>query len=291
MSQGDQGRSCSSEQPVLRQLPYRQGVVYGPIISRRLGRSLGINLLGASAKTCSFDCLYCQFPRAQQPSTWKAEIQKQLHGPELLNEIRKHFLLRHERGDEYDSVTFSGNGDASIHPDFVEVARLVHELRSRYFPTAALSIFTNATPAPHEGLREALAPFDNVFLKVDGGDDETIQRINRPQYDVDLGAVVDSLADLPGLTFQTMVSKGLVDNRASVQSEGFLDLVRRGRPREIHLYTVNKLPAYPGMEPLTEAELGTVQDWLQERIEVPVQYYFDDCTSGFPDDPRLAAGA
>lgn len=275
------------EQPVLRQLPYRDGIIYGPIISRRLGRSLGINLLAEQAKVCSFDCVYCQFPRAKDPSKWKRESLELLGGEALLGHIEAEMLRLKSLGSHYDSITFSGNGDASAHPEFPDVARLAHRLRARLFPESQLTVFTNGVWADRPAFRSALELFDNAFLKVDAGTKETLAAINRPQTDMDLESSVRSLSGIAGLAFQTMLCKGTFSNQDSIMSDAYLQLVELGRPKAIHLYTVNKLPAFRAVAPLTEQELVEASDWLRTRVDIPVLHFMDDCTSGFPDDPRL----
>ena len=290
---GDQSQTTvggvALRQGHLRQLPYRDGIVYGPIISRRLGRSLGINLLPLNEKVCSFDCLYCQFPRAARPASWHQEAGCLPSATIVTDEIERAFLHLAARSEHCDSVTFSGNGDASVYPEFAKVACHVRCLRDELFPAAALSIFTNGLAARDVSFREALRLFDNVFLKVDAGDDVVYRRINRSQSRLKLEEIVGLLAGTPGLVFQTMVVGGALGNIASLRDPGFEDLVRLAKPRRIDLYTIDKRPAYSCAVRVSVKKLQWLAERLGERLPVPVEVHFADCTSGFPDDPRLDA--
>lgn len=274
-------------QETLRQLPYRDGIVYGPVISRRLGRSLGINLLPLDEKVCSFDCLYCQFPRAARPERWREEARRLPSAAAVIDEIERAFRHLAACSERFDAVTFSGNGDASVYPAFAKVARHVRRLRDNLFPAAALSIFTNGLAAREAAFRSALCLFDNVFLKVDAGNDVAYRRINRPQARIELEEVVGLVAGTPGLVFQTMVVGGKLGNTASLLHPGFEALVRLGMPRRIDLYTIDKRPAYSCTVGVSLKKLQSLAERLGKRLPVPVEAHFADCASGFPDDPRL----
>jgi wyosine [tRNA(Phe)-imidazoG37] synthetase (radical SAM superfamily) len=267
-------------------LPFRDDVVYGPIVSRRLGRSLGINLLPENQKVCSFDCVYCQFPRSRQASQWRGEATQLLNGEELIATIEHGLHRRFDAGVRLDSITFCGNGDPSVHPEFAEAATKVLALRDAWFSGAALSVFTNGLSMQDEFF-ESIRCFDSVFLKLDAGDSETLSAINQPQLRVSLPEHIHRFANVPGLIYQTMVVKGVVDNRASILGDGYADLVRLAQPKAVHLYSIDKNPAYRGIEPVSREELEHIGEILRARLELPVETFFSNLPSGFQDDPRL----
>lgn len=266
----------------LPQLPFRAGVVYGPIQSRRIGWSLGINLCPAAFKVCSFDCVYCQFP--EHASDWRGDADRLLRGPELLRQIELGIRERIERGIHFDSITLAGNGDPSVHPELLTVVRHIRNIIESLDFDTALSIFTNAVPYEDENFIESLRLCDRRLIKLDGADEEMLRRIDRPRARVDLERRADALAILDGVIVQTMVVRGLVDNRASIRSPEFSRLARRMGATEIQLYTIDKRPARSGVQAVSEQELEALAEEMRRGSSgLPVKVYFQDCPSGFPN--------
>lgn len=276
----------------LRQLPYRGDIVYGPIQSRRIGWSLGINLCPTIAKVCSFDCIYCQFPKLRRHQNWKRESLRLVRTPRLLHLIHAGILKRVREGVHFDSITFAGNGDPSVHPDLPEVARFVRKLIDELDHHVAASIFTNAVPYRDPEFIESLRQFDQRLIKLDASDEETFLAIARPHAHVDLGEMAEALSVLDGLTVQTMVVTGRIDNRASILRPRFGQLVQRMRATEVQLYTIDKRPAYEGVLPVSEYQLHELAESLCSTIRgIPISVYYQDCPSGFPDVVAPKKGA
>jgi len=267
----------------LPQLPYREGVVYGPIQSRRLGRSLGINLLAAGPKCCQWDCVYCQFPEVPQDFDRRARVRLLPHSDSLLKAIDNGILRALEDGRQFDSITLSGNGDPSTHPSLPDVACHLRMLVRNLRLPVRLSIMTNLSGYRDARFLEAIRLFDTKLIKLDAGDDEAFRRVNRPTTEVHLVDLCDVAAAVGEVSVQTMLIGGALDNRASVLSEAYAELIGRVRPVEVQLTTIDKRPACAGVLPLMAADLARAKRFLTDRLcPVPVNIYYQEWPSGFP---------
>ena len=151
-------------------------IVFGPIKSRRLGNSLGINLLPDNGKLCSFDCIYCE-------CGWNKDGRKDQTIPSkeaVFQRMQERFAELHTEGTPVDTITFSGNGEPTLHPDFPEIIDFTLQMRDRYFPNAAVSVLSNATMTGRKEVREALMKVTNPILKIDSGLEEYIRLVDNP---------------------------------------------------------------------------------------------------------------
>ena len=221
--------------------------IFGPIHSRRLGTSLGVNLMPADGKVCSFDCLYCEAGfNAQGPGTKgippRTEVARLLE--DKLAEMRNQNL-------QLDVITFSGNGEPTLHPDFNGVVDDVLLLRDKYYPEAKVSVLSNATRLQSTGVVEALRKVDNNILKLDSALDETVKIIDRPvspEYRV--ADVVEGMKQFDGQCIvQTMMLRGehngiTIDNTTDCEIEALINACKDVAPREVMLYSIDrKTPA------------------------------------------------
>jgi len=269
----------------LRQLPYRDGVVYGPIQSRRVGSSLGINLCPSVERLCSFDCVYCQFPKRRPVPNWKKSGRALLRVPELLEAIGQGLHDRIDHQVQFDSITLSGNGDPSIYPDLFAVCRFLRDFMKQTGCETVTTIFTDAAIYDDPVFIEALELVDRRFIKLDAADEETFIAINRPARKIDLVDLARAMGQLDGVIMQTMLVSGLVDNRASLLTPRYAELVKLAGATEIQLCTIDKRPAYAGVLPLSECELNSFADDLRKVVKpVPVAVYYQNCPSGFPGE-------
>lgn len=213
-------------------------IVFGPIKSRRLGSSLGVNLLPSKGKLCNFDCIYCE-------CGWNKDGVQDHTLPEfetVSKALTEKIAGLAAEGVQVDSITFSGNGEPTIHPDFPEIVDLVLSLRDRYYPSAKVSVLSNATMIGRERVREALKRIDNPILKIDASNDGLISLINRPEGAYRLENVVEWLKDFNGdFILQTMFLRSPeFDLAERGQLDAWMDIVREIRPREIMVYTIDR---------------------------------------------------
>ena len=150
--------------------------IFGPVQSRRLGVSLGINLLPSDGKVCSFDCIYCE-------CGYNANHRAHTNLPtaeEVRQALEKRLEEMKEQGPTPDVLTFAGNGEPTLHPDFAQIAGEVAALRDKYFPQAKMSLLSNATRIHRKEVREALLHFDNILMKLDTVSETYIRKVDRP---------------------------------------------------------------------------------------------------------------
>ena len=176
-----------------RVLQLQEGVTYGPVRSRRLGRSLGVNLLPDDYKLCSFDCVYCQYGRTHVKSL-SPEDHHFRDRDWVLRAVEMGLLMH---GSDIDTITFSGNGEPTLHPDFCAIVSGVRDLRDRMCPSVKLTIFSNSTTVHLAHIRDALALFDAPIIKLDAADPGTLARVNRPGPAVKVEHIVEGLKDSP----------------------------------------------------------------------------------------------
>ena len=178
----------------------QDSVVYGPIHSRRLGHSLGINLLPLSWKLCDFDCVYWQYGWTPQ-TPGREKIKRVGELEPLIEEAFKGFREAHET---IDCITLAGNGEPALHPDFMEIIRATKRLRDIYFPEARVGILTDASLIHKPKVREALLELDDRYLKLDVASKEDLLAINRPVGDFDWDRFVEALRQFPDKVIQSL---------------------------------------------------------------------------------------
>jgi len=250
-------------------LELQRDVIYGPINSRRLGRSLGINLLPASRKVCTFDCVYCQYGSADAVTTASTDtgfpsVQKVLDKAE--EAIRR-------QPTPPDYLTFSGNGEPTLHPHFPEIVTEVLHLRDRVCPGARVALLSNSSRVHRREIREAIERLDDPILKLDAGDPATLARISRPATGVTLERVVEGLSELPFLIIQSMIISGRAQNCEGEAHEAWLATLARISPAEVQIYTADRVVAESGVRRVSEEDLARLAHDAQEKTGIPVRAY------------------
>ncbi len=231
--------------------------IIGPIHSRRLGISLGVNLLPKNGKICSFDCLYCE-------CGWNDD-HRGGHFPdaiEVMNELEEKLQSMHQKGEALDVITFAGNGEPTLHPSFDVVIDKTIALRDRYYPQAKVSVLSNATQIANPKVHAALLKVDNNILKIDGAFDATIHLIDQPvNKSYTVRQVVDAMKTFKGqLIVQTMFVRGehngiKVDNTTSEEVAAWQDLMREIKPHQIMAYSLDRPTPEPNLIKVSREEM------------------------------------
>lgn len=247
-------------------------IVFGPVRSRRLGVSLGVNLSPLHGKFCSFDCLYCECGLNAQHKTGvlpKAE--------EVRAALEKKMLQLKAEGITPDVVTFSGNGEPTMHPDFEWIIDETLLLRDRYFPSAKVSVLSNATQLDRPGVFFALQKVDNAILKLDSAFDETVRILDRPaaaSYTVK--DQVEKMKKFNGrLVVQTLFVRGMYegqafDNTTEMEIAALIERIREINPESMMIYAIDRETPVSGLEKISLKELKTIARRLKEETGVPV---------------------
>ena len=239
-------------------------IIFGPVHSRRLGLSLGVNLLPLESKLCSFDCIYCECGWARhglKPRFNRREDVRRLLGEKLREMVAF--------GTPPDVITFAGNGEPTMHPDFAAIIDDTIALRDEICPAAKVSVLSNATMIGRESVRQALLKVDNNILKLDSAFDETVRLIDNPNGHYSVAETVADMERFEGhLIVQTMFLRGeyagrRVDNTLSREVDAWLELIARIRPRQVMIYTIDRDTPAENLEKVPVEELRRIA----ERVE------------------------
>lgn len=234
--------------------------IFGPVHSRRLGVSLGVNLMPADGKLCSFDCVYCEcgFNKPSHSGS------KRPSREQVKTDLEKQLQKMVEEGRLPDVITFAGNGEPTLHPDFAGIIDDTIALRDRYCPQAKVSVLSNATMAFKPDVRDALLKVDNNILKLDTVDPDFIQLVDRPVGKFDVNKIIDDLAAFHGkVIVQTMFLKGKyqgrdVDNTDDYYVTPWLKALEKIKPEAVMVYTIDReTPAHELLK-ATPAELDAI---------------------------------
>lgn len=238
-------------------------IIIGPIHSRRLGRSLGVNLLHQEAKICSFNCIYCE-------CGWNFRAESHQPSREEVREALRHRMTElRERGEGIDVITFAGNGEPTTHREFAGVIDDTIALRDEFFPEAKISVLSNATMVWKEDVRRALLRVDNNIQKLDSAIQETVELINQPQGRYSVEGVIEDLRRFEGrVIVQTLFLRGefdgkRVDNTTDAEVEAWLKAIERIRPQEVMLYSLDRATPADNLIKVEAPELQVIA----ERVE------------------------
>ena len=240
--------------------------IFGPIHSRRLGISLGVNLMPNDGKICSFDCVYCEAGyNAQGQGTTGVPSRDQVR-----KQLRKKLAAMHEAGEALDVITFSGNGEPTLHPQFKQIVHDVINLRNHYFPEAKVSVLSNSTMAGKPSVIEALKMVDNNILKLDSAIAHTLRLINQPKSDnVQPDGVITDLKAFGGKCIvQTMMLRGEhngkhIDNTTDAEIDALIAAYLEIKPREVMLYSIDRKTPEENLEKVNADELQRIADRMR----------------------------
>ena len=246
--------------------------IFGPIHSRRLGSSLGVNLSPSDGKICSFDCLYCEAGyNAQGPGTSGLPART-----EVARMLDEKLAAMRAAGQGLDVITFSGNGEPTIHPDFAGIIDDTIALRDKYFPQVKISVLTNSTMLGRPQVVEALRKVDNNILKLDSAIERTVQLLDRPSLSYRLPKVIEQLAQFSGSgIIQTMITRGshdgeAVDNSTDEEVAALIEAYRHINPRSIMIYSIDRRTPEQSLQKVEKAELRAIAARITEATGIEV---------------------
>lgn len=241
-------------------------IVFGPIHSRRLGTSLGVNLLPAFGKWCNFNCIYCE-------CGWNDHASGDRHLPlqqEVVQALEKKLVELAHTMDLPDVITFSGNGEPTLHPHFKPIIKETLALRNQYAPNAKVCVLSNATQLNHYDVFEALTLVDKPILKIDSAFPETLQKINQPVGNYNLDRIIVEMKRFHrNFALQTLFLRGFyngshIDNTTQSELKAWLDLVMELKPIEVMIYTIDRKTPAQEIEKVSVDEL----EEIGERIKL-----------------------
>jgi wyosine [tRNA(Phe)-imidazoG37] synthetase (radical SAM superfamily) len=242
------------------------GVIYGPISSRRFGPSLGINLMPAGKKACSFDCVYCHFGWTNLHSCEAEAFARFLPtvlqvGTALVDAIEE--LL--EGGSPPNVITFSGNGEPTLHPRFGEIVAAVMLIRDRMIPEAKVQVLSNSTMLDSSDVIESLRRLDRRVMKLDVGAEELFTRVNKPVEGLSLNQIVEGLRTLGDVVIQAafLSGEGGLDNSTDEAVAAWIERLKRIGPSEVQIYTIDRPPADSLLERVPKQRLEEIAELVR----------------------------
>ena len=236
--------------------------IFGPVHSRRLGISLGINLMPADGKVCSFDCIYCECGfnadhRPALPRPTREEVAEKFE--DVLRKMTT-------EGQLPDVLTFAGNGEPTCHPHFAEIIGDTIRLRNQYCPKAKVCVLSNSTMIHRQSVHDALMLVDDNILKLDTVNPQYINKVDRPNGHYDVQTIIDRMKAFNGhIIIQTMFMRGQyqgesVDNTSEQYVAPWLDVVQQINPQQVMVYTIDRETPAQGLEKASREQLDAIRD-------------------------------
>jgi len=241
-------------------------IIFGPVKSRRLGVSLGVNLLPEDYKYCTYNCLYCECGW-----TLKSDKNVKLHTREEIK-LTLDSKLQEMLAENYppDNITFAGNGEPTIHPQFAEIIDDTIELRNKYFPKANISVLSNATQIHKSKVVEALQKVDQNILKLDSAVDRTYQLLNQPSTKINVRTLVNRLKVFNGnLSIQTLFIKGNYkgenfDNTTDKEVSKWIELLQEIKPKMVMIYPIARDTPHSDLEKIDSITLNSIGEKVKK---------------------------
>jgi wyosine [tRNA(Phe)-imidazoG37] synthetase (radical SAM superfamily) len=259
--------------PRLKKLALQDKIIYGPVQSRRLGVSLGINLLPTRYKLCSFNCIYCQYGWTRKPVSALEQL-KDLPAPEEVAAALEAALRRLARSRKnVDAITICGNGEPTLHPCLAEIIQTTKRLRNSYLPRARLAILSNSSTVGKNAVRDALELLDLKIMKFDAGSEAMFRRLNHPTAPVYMGEIVAGLKELKNIFIQALFVDGRVTNTDPDSLGMWIDKIREIRPLGVQVYTLDREPADKKIEKASRLTLDWIARQVRWRAGVPAEVF------------------
>jgi wyosine [tRNA(Phe)-imidazoG37] synthetase (radical SAM superfamily) len=236
-------------------------IVFGPVMSRRLGVSLGINLLPVDLKYCNFNCLYCECGWNQNRKPHREEFPTRIQVKQALEE---RLIQMQGKGEVLDVITFAGNGEPTVHPDFALIVDDCITLRNNYFPLARIAVLSNATMLHNQAVFNALLKVDQNILKLDSVNPQTLNLLNQPPKGFTVERLIEQLVSFQGkLIVQTMLVRGSyngqsIDNTSDGELNGLIKALVKIAPVQVMIYTIDRDTPVKTLVKLGVAELDDI---------------------------------
>ncbi|MFP5470368.1 MAG: radical SAM protein [Bacteroidia bacterium] len=245
--------------------------VFGPIVSRRLGSSLGINLLSTEQKVCNFDCVYCECGLTDKPKN----SSKFASAKDVLITLEDKLIELKKEHQKLDVITFAGNGEPTLHPKFLSIIQGVVTLRNKYFPSVKIAVLTNGTTLNKKSVLNALQKIDKAIIKLDAGSDTLLQKIDRPLSPFKMEDFIKKIAALKGkVIIQSMFLKDAsaqkkFTNTSKEDVEKWLEQIKKINPVEVQIYSIDRDVPTEGLEKVNKKTLLNISKKVS-ALKIPV---------------------
>lgn len=258
----------TAEYSHLRELSTDWGIVYGPSKSRRYGNALGINLLGSGPKACSFNCVYCELGKTTLRMKDLKDEQIFPTIENLTQQLAVEFKRISESSSAIDAITVVGNGEATIHPDFLGCMNAIVSARDKFFPGKKIVVFSNGGQLDSREIVQGLNLADERLIKLDAGSDVLMKQINRPLVRMSVEHLMPGTRKLRDVTLQCMFVQGFLDNTSNKDVEEWIEIVGMIRPKGVQIYSLDRIPTEPGLIKVEEGTLDRIAAQLERRTKI-----------------------
>lgn len=238
-------------------------IIYGPVESRRLGRSLGVNVLPTQWKVCTFDCVYCQYG-------WTCcqydRAESHVLGLPSAVDVEEELEMALPAAGRIDALTLAGNGEPTLHPRFEDIARVTAAARDRHSPGTPVVILSNSSTIADPSVRQAFRWIDRPVMKLDAGSEELFRAVNRPRPEIGFDSMIEALASLGNIEIQSMFFEGAMGNAGDEAVDRWLDILERIAPAAVQVYSLDRTTAESNLAPLTRESLERIAAAARQRL-------------------------
>ncbi len=254
-----------------RTLGLQKGIIYGPVNSRRLGRSLGLNIMPTGSKLCPFNCIYCHYGWTRYVEPDASGHLGDLPSAGDVRDALERVLPGIDPPPAY--ITFSGNGESTVHPEFESIVEGVVDVRDRSGIDARVAILSNSCAVTRDGVRRALARLDDRIMKLDAGTQQVFELVNRPAPGITLDGIVEGLKTLEDVTLQSMFVQGEVTNATEADIDAWFERVAEIKPVFVQVYSIENAPAMSTLEGVPREKLEAIVERLETSLGINAAAY------------------
>lgn len=244
-------------------IPLQTGIVYGPMSSRRFGKSLGVNLLPGTLKLCTFDCLYCQYGSSEKNGSVDFPSLEQIE-----EEACAFFSAARNEGTSYDWITIAGNGEPTMHPKFEEVVKILKSLRDQYLFAVPIGILSNGSTCHRPEIQKSLLKLDGRFMKLDAGCQRTFESLNQPVSGELWTRMIRGLYEMKHIVLQSMFVTGRVDNTRDEEVQEWIKIIQHIHPEGVQIYTLDRSPQHADILPASKEALEKISRRLMDATRI-----------------------
>jgi wyosine [tRNA(Phe)-imidazoG37] synthetase (radical SAM superfamily) len=252
-------------------LPLQSGILYGPIDSRRLGKSLGINLMPTGYKLCSFNCVYCHYGWTDVHAF---DAKKFIDDLPRFDNVASAVESALRSNLKFDYLTFSGNGEPTLYPEFASLVEEIARVRDRCRPEMKIALLSNSSGLSVPEVKKSIVHIDMPVFKLDAGTERVFERINRPCPGVSFEDILSNLQSLSGIMIQTVLVKGDPDNVKKENLNEYFSKIAEVRPRSVHIYSIDRPVPNASIRRIVPDELERIAELGTGVTGVPFKPFF-----------------
>jgi wyosine [tRNA(Phe)-imidazoG37] synthetase (radical SAM superfamily) len=252
-------------------LPLPPEILYGPINSRRLGKSLGTNLMPGKYKLCSFNFVYCHYGWTKKHTSDFSQYHRDLPSPDKVIRAVGGAL---KSSMEFSFLTFSGNGEPTLYPQFAELVEEVANLRNKYRPQLKVALLSNSTGLVRQDIRESLSKIGYLVLKIDAGTEIKFEEVNRPATGVNFSDILNSLSTVEHFFVQTVFIDGIPSNTADDDLSAYFQKISQVQPKEAHIYSIDRPVADRKILLVAKKRLEEIAIWGEKESGVKIRPFY-----------------